>query len=89
MTLEQALQIETDCKRAYQLAFAGPAGAAVLIDLKPFCRAEESCAIPGDHDRTYLLEGRRECWLRIQDYLTLSPEDLVKKHTKHGATDEA
>lgn len=62
-------------KRAYQLAFGSPAGQAVLHDLAPFCRATESCY----HDDPRLhavLEGRREVWLRIQQHLNLSSEQL-------------
>lgn len=81
MSPEQALQVFTDIKRAYVLAFAPPAGPAIMLDLGFFCRSRETCAVPGDRDRTYLLEGRREVWLRIEDFLTLSVEDLVKKYT--------
>ena len=81
MTREEAIQVWTDCKRAYQLAFNTPAGEAVLIDLMPFCRARETCVVPGDRDRTYVLEGRREVFLRIRDYLDLTPEQLVEKYT--------
>ena len=89
MTPDEALRVFTDAKRAYQQAFGAGAGAAVLIDLAPFCRADESCVVMGDRDRTYVLEGRREVWLRIQDYLKLAPEELVQKYTKQvpGVTD--
>lgn len=81
MTRDEAIQIETDCKRAYQMVFSTPAGEAVLIDLTPFCRARETCVVRGDRDSTYVLEGRREVYLRIRDYLDLSPEQLVEKHS--------
>ena len=77
-TPEQALQIITDRKRAYQVAFGSPAGEAVLADLAPFCRSRETCVVPGDRDRTWVLEGRREVWLRIRDHLDLTPEQLVE-----------
>jgi hypothetical protein len=91
MTPDQALQVFTDCKRAYQLAFADAAGKAVLADLKPFCRVDETCVVPGDRDRTYVLEGRREVYLRIMAYLTLTPEELVKRFTRkaQGVTTDA
>ena len=76
------MQIFTDCKRAYQQAFNTAAGQAVLIDLIPFCRAKETCVIPGDRDKTYVLEGRREVYLRIRDYLDLTPEQLVERYTQ-------
>ena len=86
MTPDEALQIFTDCKRAYQLVFNTPAGEAVLNDLAPFCRARETCVVPGDRDRTYVLEGRREVHLRIRDYLDLSPEQLVERFTQKATT---
>lgn len=70
-------------KRAYQLTFqvAGdlpqPANVEVLADLSKFCRANESCVVPGDHDRSLLLAGRHEVWLRITQHLHLSPEQLA------------
>jgi hypothetical protein len=79
---EQALLIMSDRKRAYQLAFNTPAGEAILADLIPFCRARETCVVPGDRDRTYVLEGRREVYLRIRDHLDLTPEQLVERYTK-------
>ncbi len=82
MTRDEALVVFTDCKRAYQLVFNTPAGEAVLADLSPFCRARETCVVPGDRDRTWVLEGRRETYLRIRDYLDLTPEQLVDKFTK-------
>lgn len=79
---EQALLIFTDCKRAYQFSFATEAGKAVLADLAKLCRANENAALPGDHDRTWALIGRREVYLYIRDYLDLTPEQLVEKYTK-------
>ncbi len=94
---EKALEIFTDCKRAYLLAFGTAAGQTVLTDLAKFCRANENAAVPGDHDRTWALIGRREVYLSIRDYLDLSPEELVAKFTRpaqgaishddHGPTD--
>lgn len=54
---------------------------AVLRDLAKFCRAYE----PTFHDDPRLhalLEGRREVWLRIQDYARLSPDELFEKYGK-------
>jgi len=81
MTRDEAIEYQTTVKRAYQLAFNNPgSGAAVLLDLGIFCRAKETCVIPGSRDLTYVLEGRREVYLRIQDYLDLTPEQLVEKY---------
>jgi hypothetical protein len=70
-------------QRAYQLVFnrpADPAIAAVLQDLAVFCRADETCIIPGDRDRTYVLEGRREVWLRIRHHIDLTTEQLTERY---------
>jgi hypothetical protein len=74
----EALDWLRGIKRSYQLTFQinQPANVEVMIDLSRFCRATESCVIPGDRDKTLILEGRREVWLRIQEYLNLSPEQL-------------
>jgi hypothetical protein len=62
-------------KKAYQLAFTDPAGQAVLHDLAKFCRANVSCFDP-DPRLHAALEGRREVWLRIQDHLNLTSDQL-------------
>jgi len=81
LTRAEAIELQTSIKRAYQLAFNNPgAGAAVMFDLGIFCRANDNTAVPGDHDRTWALIGRREVWLRIRDYLDLTPEQLVEKY---------
>lgn len=51
-------------------------------DLKTFCRAAETCFNP--HTNTHvLLEGRRQVWLRIEEFLTLTPEELFeRKHPR-------
>lgn len=82
MTPEKVSEVLGDRQRAYMLAFKEAAGAAVLADLAIFCRADETCVVPGDRDRTYVLEGRREVYLRIQDHLRLTTEALVQKYTR-------
>ena len=62
-------------KRAYQLTFNTPDGNAVLVDLAKFCRAHETCFSP-DARLHAVAEGRREVWLRIQQHLNLSSEQL-------------
>ena len=71
------LEAFREMRKAFQLTFCNPPGNIVLQKLAPFCRANESCAVPGDTDRTMLLEGRREVWLMIQNYLNLEPAELV------------
>jgi hypothetical protein len=76
--IETTLDFLSGRKRAYQLTFQlkQPANVAVLDDLSKFCRASETCAVPGNHDKTMMLLGRQEVWLRIQQHLQLPPETL-------------
>jgi hypothetical protein len=83
--LEQArvtLEFLRGRKRNYQLAFGSPAGQVVLQDLVKFCRACETTydADPRIHAA---LEGRREVFLRIQQHLNLSSEQLFSLYTGH------
>lgn len=84
--LDDALQIdlaERNAERAfnYQGALLGADnlptrhGAAMLADLSEFCRANESTfnADPRIHA---LLEGRREVWLRIINFLSIDSETV-------------
>ena len=62
-------------QRAYRLALGTPAGNQVLLDLSRFCYANASMFDQQvSLDR---LEGRREVWLRIQQQMNLSTEDLI------------
>lgn len=67
-------------KQAYQLTYqtSQPANVLVLEDMARFCRANESCVVPGDDRMTAVLEGRREVWLRIQQHLHLTEEQLMQ-----------
>lgn len=72
----------TSRKRAYQFTFNdGPHAQAVLRDLARFCRATDTTF--HENERVHaVLEGRREVFLRIQNYLQLSPDDLWEKYRK-------
>lgn len=74
---EDAIGFIRDRSKAYLLTFETkqPANMMVLEDLARFCRANESCVIPGDRDKTLILEGRREVWLRIMQMIHLTPEE--------------
>lgn len=63
-------------RRAYKAAFSGPEGRKVLADLRRFCRATVPTADINNVQATYLLEGRREVWCRIQAHLQLTEEDV-------------
>lgn len=49
----------------------------VLRDLAKFCRAHES-TFHAEHTVSDRLDGRREVWLRLQQHLRLSDEELWK-----------
>lgn len=62
-------------KHAYTVTFRNPMGEAVLGDLARFCRAH-STTFTEDPRAHAVLEGRREVWLRIQQHLRLTDDDL-------------
>src|SRR5262245_45645727 len=70
--IEQLRQL----KAAYQVALKNEHGEQALRDLAKFCRADASCFDPDPRIHA-ALEGRREVWIRINDFLTLSPEELA------------
>lgn len=65
-------------KRDYRLTFSSIHGQNVLKDLAMFCRARETCVVPGNDQMTYILEGRREVWLHIERIINLNPEQLAE-----------
>ena len=54
----------------------------VLHDLAKFCRAHESTFHP-DHAISDRLDGRREVWLRIQQHLQLTDDQLWALYRTH------
>ena len=68
----------------YRATFNTPSGAAVLADLKRFCRAGSSSVIVSqtsgmiDTHAMAVNEGRREVFLRIATHLHLDDADLLK-----------
>lgn len=56
----------------------------VLEDLAKFCRATETTFHPDPRVHA-ALEGRREVFLRIQQHLQLSFEDVYKLHVIHSS----
>lgn len=65
-------------RAAYAKTFNNPEGRKVLADLKRFCRASVPTADVNNIHTTYLLEGRREVWLRIASMLQLTDEEVVQ-----------
>jgi hypothetical protein len=53
----------------------------LMADLARFCRAHESTFDPDPRVHA-LLEGRKEVWLRIQQHLQMSDEDLWHHFTR-------
>lgn len=64
--------------RAYALTFGSPSGQIVLADLDLFCFGLESVAVPGNGDRTFMNEGRREVLLRIQKFANVNLKELFE-----------
>ena len=62
-------------RESYRRVFDSPDGKAVLADLAKFCRASVT-TFHEDPRAHALAEGRREVWLRIQNHLRLSEDDL-------------
>ena len=60
---------------AYNATFCGPLADEVLRDLARFCRAHSS-TFNSDPYAAARLDGRREVWLRLQNHLELSPDQL-------------
>jgi hypothetical protein len=56
------------------------AAVVVLEDLAKFCRAHDSTFHPNDSAQS-MMAGRREVWLRIQNHLKLSSDDLWQLHS--------
>lgn len=61
--------------QAYRAAFEGPGGKLVLADLARFCRATQSTFHP-DQRMSDVLVGRQEVWLRLQEHLQLTDDEL-------------
>lgn len=64
--------------RDYAVTFGSPAGQRVLADLEIFCCGVESVAVPGNSDRTFMNEGRREALLRIMKFSKITLNDLFQ-----------
>tara|TARA_R110000868_G_scaffold232926_2_gene486639 strand:+ start:1171 stop:1518 length:348 start_codon:yes stop_codon:yes gene_type:complete len=66
-------------EKASEKVFLGLAGTVVLQDLAEFCRATQSTFNP-DQRLNDVLIGRHEVWLRIQNHLNLTTEELYRLH---------
>jgi 5-hydroxyisourate hydrolase-like protein (transthyretin family) len=74
---ETMRRLLTTRKQAYLQTFKGIPAEKVLADLARFCRANESTFNP-DPRLAANLDGRREVWLRIQQHLNMTDDELYK-----------
>lgn len=72
---------------SYRQTFASPYGQRVLADLAQFCRAHESTFHP-DARMAAMLDGRREVFLRIQQQMHLSPDQLYELAVGQAESDK-
>lgn len=74
-------------KQAYSIVFGSRAVPSerdvVWDDLAKFCRDRDSCFHP-DARIHAVIEGRREVFLRIRDYVELTVEQLCVKYGKEN-----
>ena len=93
MNERENVQAQADVLRQrklnYQLAANSPAVQEMLRDLERFCAGSETPAALGpdgrvDVERTFILLGRHEVWMRIQRHFNLSVEDLFRLATGHS-----
>lgn len=87
--VQQVKLFFTTRKRAYQFTFDDKNVYAqmVLTDLAKFCRAHHS-TFNADARAHAVAEGRREVWLRIQNYLNLTPDELWELYRRQGVDNE-
>jgi hypothetical protein len=84
--IEKLREALGDRRFAYLQTFKGPRAEVVLKDLARFCRAHESTFV-ADPRAHAVAEGRREVWLRIQNHLRLSPDQLWTLYTGRPSED--
>lgn len=81
--IEKARDFLASRRQAYVKTFDGRHADTVLRDLAKFCRASESAFHP-DARVHAVMEGRREVWLRIQNHLNLSDDQLMEIYGQKG-----
>lgn len=89
MASEKTLAFLLERKRSYQQGCGSETTALMMADLARFCRADRTCFDP-DPRLHAAFEGRREVYLRIQEHLTKSPEELAELYgaiETNGETD--
>lgn len=61
---------------AYRQFLRQPAGQIILADLAKFCNANATSFRQADPHTTAFNEGKRAVWIRIQQHLNLTDEEL-------------
>lgn len=84
--IEKARQFIFARQTAYRVTFRGPRADIVLKDLAKFCRANDSTFHP-DARVSDVMIGRREVWLRIQQNLNLTSDELWNLFGETGLED--
>ena len=84
---EKVKRVLLERQYAYRKTFDGPLAAIVLKDLARFCRAHESTHEPNERD-SILFEGRRQVWLRLQEHLKLTPDQLWELYSGRPANED-
>lgn len=76
-----------ELSKAFKLTFRKdrPAAVIVLENMAKFCRANETCVVPGNPDLTLMLEGRREVWLHFQKHIGLTDNELLELYRSNVA----
>lgn len=86
MTPEEAAAENEKLIRDYKLCFGSPAGESVMLDLMKFCRFRRPLISTGEPmDRIPIHEGRREVFLRIMNFMALSPEQIMALYGGHSS----
>ncbi len=80
-TIEAIKRLIMRRRTAYQHTFAVDNQLALIVlkDLAKFCRAHET-TFHNDPRRHALLEGRREVFMRIEQYLQLTTDEIYELH---------
>ncbi len=81
MTPDEALKYFADLKTAYQTRFGNAQPNPVMDDLMTYCHATRSC-FHTDAGIERVLLGRNQVYLRIKEFLDLTPEQLVALNTR-------
>jgi hypothetical protein len=84
---EQVRRVLMRRRHAYNVTFRAPLAQEVLRDLARFCRAHES-TFNTDARAHAMAEGRREVWLRIQNHLNLTPDELWELYSGRPSGDQ-